>query len=107
MPLPIRVVGSTLNRQPNITPESLLVRLENEDKVLELVEAPFKAAFATYSPFITFHLLCISLFPGSFDGPAGMHAIPAIIEISMTIHVFVSHVTVSFHAIDSFCSFST
>jgi hypothetical protein len=93
LPLPIRIVGSTLARSPNVTPKEMIKHLSDESKRLELLAAsPFHAAFDLYPEDVKKHLMAISVFPGSFDIEAaqavfGLSAVDTQAKLTMLIEL--------------------
>ncbi len=45
LPLPIRVIGSTLKRKPNLTGESIIEKLSDERTRLQLLDSPLQATY--------------------------------------------------------------
>lgn len=67
LPLPIRIIGSTITNRQHGNIDQLIEQLKtNDDKRL----AAFQTAFETYDGEISKYLFPLTLFPGSFDNLA-------------------------------------
>eukprot|EP01127_Copromyxa_protea_P021356 TRINITY_DN7316_c0_g1_i2.p1 TRINITY_DN7316_c0_g1~~TRINITY_DN7316_c0_g1_i2.p1 ORF type:complete len:1039 (-),score=228.48 TRINITY_DN7316_c0_g1_i2:28-2688(-) len=70
MPLPLKMIASTIKKQPNLTPKSMIRRLGREQARIALVERQLLAVLEESPEEIKEHLMAVSLFPHSFDGAA-------------------------------------
>lgn len=66
MPLPIRMVASTLRTKKNITPKAMITRLKNDTNRLALVKNAFQITLEMMTQDELMHLLPLSFFPSTF-----------------------------------------
>lgn len=68
LPLPLRIAGATLARNPHLTPADLVKQFGDDKYRLELMTtSSFQSAFDIYDSELKKRLLAISVFPGTFD----------------------------------------